>query len=110
MLCFNLLSLDKTCSCGYLISLTNSSCTNVHQEMLISVYISAELFIHLNPPPRVHRRATRHAGGRVLRGGCARRQHQGRDMLLRRGPHQVQPQVTGRRVRAPCGARPDGTD
>ena len=78
--------------------------------MIISVYFSAELFIHHNPPPRVHRRATGHAGDRVLRGGRARWQHQGRDVFLRRGLHQMQPQVAGRRVRAPRRPGLDGTN
>jgi len=54
---------------------------------------SAELLLHPHRPPRGHRRPARDSGDRVLRGGRPRRQHQGRDVLLRGGPAQVQPQV-----------------
>ena len=63
--------------------------------------LHAELLLHPHRPPRGHRRPAGDARDRVLRGGRPRRQHQGRDLLLRRGPAQVQPQVARGGVRAP---------
>jgi hypothetical protein len=62
--------------------------------------VPAELLVHPHRPPRGHRRPTGDARDRVLRGGRPRRQHQGRDLLLRGGPAQVQPQVARGGVRA----------
>lgn len=60
----------------------------------------SELLIHHNCPPREHWREAGHPGDRVVRGRCAWWQHEGRDMLLRRGRDQVQPQFSRRGIGA----------
>ena len=67
----------------------------------------AELLIHRYPPPREHRWEARDTGDRVICGGCARREHQRRDMLFRGGLDQVQSQIVGGHIRALGGARSD---
>lgn len=65
---------------------------------------SSELLIHHHCPPGEHWREAWNARDRVLCGRCARRQHKGRDLLLRGGRDQVQPHVSGRGIWAASGS------
>ena len=80
---------------------------NPNEPNLVLFFFAPELFFSHFPPSRDHWWTARDPGDWVFRGGCARWEYEGRDMLLCWSFNQVQSQITSWCFREPCSAGPN---